>query len=113
MSAVVLGVATAVCVIAQALLLARIIAGVFMDGQSLGDVRGDLIALAVVSVARGALAWGYEMAGHVGAVRVMSRLRVELAARYKPGATIRGTVRLCLQRQGVALRPRHDGERRS
>ncbi len=41
-AAVILGVATAVCVIAQALLLARIIAGVFMDGRSLGDVRGDL-----------------------------------------------------------------------
>jgi thiol reductant ABC exporter CydD subunit len=93
-TAVVLGVATAVCVIAQALLLARIIAGVFMDGQSLGDVRGDLIALAVVSVARGALAWGYEMAGHVGAVRVMSRLRVELVThllRGRPSAAAEGS----------------------
>lgn len=93
-AAVALGVATAVCVIAQALLLARIIAGVFMDGQSLGDVRGDLIALAVVSVARGVLAWGYEMAGHVGAVRVMSAMRVGLVAhllRGRPAAAAEGS----------------------
>ncbi len=84
-TAVVLGVATAVCVIAQALLLARIIAGVFMDGLSLGDVRGDLIALVAVSVARGALAWGYEMAGHVGAARVMSSMRVALVTHLLRG----------------------------
>ena len=92
-AAVVLGVATAACVIAQALLLARIITGVFMDGQDLGDVRTDLVALVVVSLARGALAWGYEMAGHVGAVRVMSSMRVGLVShllRGRPAAAAEG-----------------------
>ena len=86
-AAVVLGVATAACVIAQALLLARIITGVFIDGQDLGDVRTDLVALVVVSLARGALAWGYEMAGHVGAVRVMSSMRVGLVSHLLRGRT--------------------------
>ena len=92
-AAVVLGVATAACVIAQALLLARIITGVFIDGQDLGDVRTDLVALVVVSLARGALAWGYEMAGHVGAVRVMSSMRVGLVShllRGRPAAAAEG-----------------------
>ena len=88
-SAVALGVGTAAAVIAQALLLARVVAGVFIGGDSLGDVRGALIALALVSVARGCLAWGYEMAGHVGAVRVMSAMRVGLVEhvlRARPAA---------------------------
>lgn len=92
-AAVVLGVATAACVIAQALLLARIITAVFMDGRDLGDVRSDLVALVAVSLARGALAWGYEMAGHVGAVRVMSSMRVGLVShllRGRPAAAADG-----------------------
>lgn len=88
-AAVVLGAATAATVIAQALLLARIIAGVFIDGEGPGEVRGPLIALALVSAARGVLAWGFDMAGHIGAVRVMSAMRVGLVAhllRARPAA---------------------------
>ena len=85
LAAVVLGGATAAAVIAQALLLARIIAGVFIDGDSPADVRGALVALAAVSVARGILAWGYEVAGHLGAVRVMSAMRVGLVAHVLRG----------------------------
>ena len=80
LAAVALGVATAAAVIAQALLLARIVAGVFIDGDSPAEIRGPLVALALVSIARGLLAWGYEVAGHVGAVRVMSALRGGLVA---------------------------------
>ena len=80
LAAVALGVATAAAVIAQALLLARIVAGVFIDGDSPAEIRGPLVALALVSVARGLLAWGYEVAGHIGAVRVMSALRGGLVA---------------------------------
>ncbi len=88
-AAVALGVATAATVIAQALLLARVIAGVFIDGDSLADVRPALIALVLASVARGLLAWGYEVAGHAGAARVMSSMRVGLVAhvlRARPAA---------------------------
>ena len=88
-AAVVLGGGTAAAVIAQALLLARIIAGVFIDGEGPGEVRTALIALALVSVARGVLAWGFDMAGHIGAVRVMSAMRVGLVAhllRARPAA---------------------------
>jgi len=87
--AVALGIATAAAVIAQALLLARVVAGVFIDGESLADVRGPLVALAAVAVARGALAWGYEMSGHLGAARVTSAMRVGLvehALRARPAA---------------------------
>ncbi len=77
-AAVVLGAATALAVVAQALLMARVIAEVFLRGAPPGDVGGALLALAAVSLARGVLAWGYEMAGHVGAVRVMSAMRVAL-----------------------------------
>jgi thiol reductant ABC exporter CydD subunit len=88
-AAVALGVATAAAVIAQALLLARVIAGVFLDGESLADVRGALVALTAVALARGLLAWAYEMSGHVGAARVMSAMRVGLvehALRARPAA---------------------------
>jgi thiol reductant ABC exporter CydD subunit len=86
---VALGGATAAAVVAQALLLARVIAGVFIEGEALADVRGFLIALAAVAVARGALAWGYEMAGHLGAARVISAMRiglVEHVLRARPAA---------------------------
>lgn len=88
-AAVVLGVATAAAIVAQALLLAQVIAAVFIEGESLAEVRGGLIALAVASLARGALAWGYEMAGHMGAARVISAMRVGLvehALRARPSA---------------------------
>jgi ATP-binding cassette, subfamily C, bacterial CydD len=88
-AAVALGIATAAAVVAQALLLARVIAGAFIDGESLADVRAPLIALACVSLARGVLAWGYEMAGHLGAARVISAMRVGLvehALRARPAA---------------------------
>ncbi|MGD9694443.1 MAG: thiol reductant ABC exporter subunit CydD [Thermoleophilia bacterium] len=77
-AAVALGGATAATVVAQALLLARVVAGVFIEGQSLGDVRVPLVALAAVSALRGALAWGYELAGHLGASRAISAMRVGL-----------------------------------
>lgn len=93
-AAVVLGVATAATVIAQALLLAYVVAAVFIDDASLGEVRGALIALALVALARGCFAWGFEMAGHVGAVRVMSAMRVGLVEhllRGRPAAIGDGT----------------------
>src|SRR4051794_41817681 len=59
------GLATALLVLAGATLLARVIAGA-AGGDSLGDVRGELVALAVVFALRGALAWAFEAAGRRG-----------------------------------------------
>ena len=83
-----LGLACACLLIAQATLLARVVARGF-DGASLSDLRPDLIALVAVFAARGVLAWGFELAGRVAAVRVLSQLRFELVEgrlRDQPGA---------------------------
>ncbi len=77
-AAVLMGVGTAVAVVVQALLIAEIVAGAFLDGEGLADLRPELIGLVAASFARGLLGWGYEVAGHVGAARVMGDLRVRM-----------------------------------
>lgn len=87
---VALGLGATALIIAQATLLATVIAGVFMDGQSLGDVSGLLIWLALIAVARGLVSLGFESSGRFGAARVMSELRRRLAERLllvNPGTT--------------------------
>ncbi len=74
-----LGAATAACVILQAVLLARIVARVFLGGAGLGDVRGELLALGLAFAGRAVLASGFEVSGHLGAARAMSALRGRLA----------------------------------
>ncbi len=77
-AAVVLGLATAGLLVAQAVLLARIIAGAFVDGDGPGELRGSLAALAAVVVARALVAGGFETSGRLGAGRVMRELRGRL-----------------------------------
>ncbi|MGD9572571.1 MAG: thiol reductant ABC exporter subunit CydD [Thermoleophilia bacterium] len=87
-AAVLMGVGTAVAVVVQALMIAELVAGAFLDGRGLGDMRGELIALVAASLARGLLGWGYEVAGHVGAARVMGDLRLRMVRhvlRARPG----------------------------
>lgn len=84
-----LGLVQAVLIIAQATLLAKVIAGVFVDGDSFADVVPLLVWLAVISVARGLAASGFESAGRFGAARVMSELRQKLSRHLllgRPGA---------------------------
>ncbi len=84
-----LGVLQAALIIAQATLLAKVIAGVFMDGESFADVAPLLAWLAVISVGRGLAAAGFESAGRFGAARVMSELRQKLSSHLllkRPGA---------------------------
>lgn len=76
-----LGFAATALIIAQATLLATVIAGVFMDGDSPGDVAGLLVWLAVIAVARGLVSVGFESSGRFGAARVMSELRRRLSER--------------------------------
>ncbi len=75
---VALGLVATALIAAQALLLAHVIATVFLGGASLADVQGELVALAAVALARGAVAAGFESAGQLGAARVMSELRHDL-----------------------------------
>src|SRR5262245_55645835 len=84
----VLGLATALLVVAQAVLLARVVARVFVDGASASDVAPDLAALAAVIAGRAVVAWGFEVSGRLGAGRVMSELRgrlVDHVVRDRPG----------------------------
>jgi thiol reductant ABC exporter CydD subunit len=73
-----LGIASAVLVLVQATLLARVVARAF-DGASLHDVRRDLVLLALAFAARGGLTWGFEVAGRRAAATVLSELRLTLA----------------------------------
>lgn len=77
---VALGVVTALVVLVQATLLARIVADAF-HGASLEGVATDLLLLAAAFAARGVLAWGFEVAGARAATDVLSELRLELVAR--------------------------------
>ena len=75
-----IGIGAAALVLLQAVLLARVVARSF-GGASLADVSHDLVLLALVFAARGALLWGFELAGRFGASAVLSQLRLELVGR--------------------------------
>ena len=76
-----LGVLTAALVVAQALLLADVIAGVAMEGRRLVDVRGQLFVLALLVLGRAAVAGVQERFGHRAAVAVVRQLRAALLDR--------------------------------
>jgi ATP-binding cassette, subfamily C, bacterial CydD len=75
-----LGIAGALLVLAQATLLARVIARAWA-GEHLGDLRAELIALVLVVVARAAVAWAFEVVGRRAAASVLSDLRMALVRR--------------------------------
>jgi ATP-binding cassette subfamily C protein CydD len=73
-----LGIASALLVVFQAVLIARIVAHAFR-GAGLGEVSADLGMLALTFALRGLFAWAFEVAGRRAASAVLSDLRVELA----------------------------------
>ena len=73
-----LGIGAAVLTIAQAALLAWIVARAF-DGARLADLAPWLVVLAATFAARALLGWGFEVAGRRAAASVLSQLRLELA----------------------------------
>jgi len=75
-----LGLAVVVPVVAQAVLLARIVARAF-GGAGLAAVRLDLVLLALAFAGRGVLVWGMTVAGRRAASSVLSELRMALVAR--------------------------------
>ena len=77
---VVLGLCTAGLVLAQATLLAEVIARSF-DGATLSSLRTPLVLLAACFAVRGLLAWGFEVAGRLAATSVLSQLRMGLVNR--------------------------------
>ena len=65
-------------VIAQATLLASVIAEGFLGGADLAQVAPQLLWLAGLAVARGLVGFGFEASGRIGAARVMADLRTRL-----------------------------------
>ncbi|HEY5387502.1 MAG TPA: ABC transporter, partial [Thermoleophilia bacterium] len=78
LSAGVLGGVEAGLIVAQAVLLATIIARSALHGVALAALQGELVALGAVLAARAAVRAGFELSGRVGATRVMSELRGRL-----------------------------------
>ena len=79
--AVVLGIVTALLVIAQADLLARGVAGAVEAGGRTAGLTGILGWLALVVAARAAVAWARDAGAHRASARVKSQLRRQIVAR--------------------------------
>ncbi|MEV4679632.1 thiol reductant ABC exporter subunit CydD [Streptomyces kurssanovii] len=85
---VVLGIAGAVLVIAQAMLIAEVVVGAFQEGLSAAGLGTPLMLLAAVAVGRAAVSWLTELAAHRASAAVKSELRrrlLERAAELGPG----------------------------
>jgi len=80
-----LGVVTAVLVVAQALLLADVVAAVAMDHARAGDVRTQLLVLAALVLVRAGVAGVQERYGHRAATTVIRQLRTALLDRVSAG----------------------------
>ncbi len=87
----VLGAVTAALLVAQALLLARVIAGVTIGGDGWGEVRTSIAWLAAALLGRAVTAWAQERFAHRAATRVIAQLRaglVDHACRSVSGARV-------------------------
>jgi thiol reductant ABC exporter CydD subunit len=73
--AVAVGGVTALLLIAQAWLIAHVVAGAFLDHRSLSSLRGALLELLAVIAGRSVLAWGAERAAHRASAEAKSELR--------------------------------------
>ncbi|MEU3184879.1 thiol reductant ABC exporter subunit CydD [Streptomyces sp. NPDC006923] len=78
---VVLGLAGAGLVIAQAMLIADVVVGAFQRGLDGSELRTPLLLLGAVAVGRGLVSWLTELAAHRASAAVKSELRGRLLAR--------------------------------
>ncbi|MEU1467165.1 thiol reductant ABC exporter subunit CydD [Streptomyces sp. NPDC005761] len=78
---VVLGVAGAALVIAQAMLVAEVVVGGFEEGLTGADLRTPLLLLAAVALGRALVSWLTELAAYRAGAAVKSELRGRLLAR--------------------------------
>ncbi len=76
-----LGTLSALLIVAQAWLLADVVAGAFRHGRGLAQLRTPLSVLLCVVVARAAVAWGAELAASRSSARAKSQLRGALLER--------------------------------
>jgi ATP-binding cassette subfamily C protein CydCD len=90
-----LGVLAALLIVAQAWLLADVVAGAFVHGRSLAQLQTQLVWLLAVVVARAMVAWAAELAAARASAQAKSQLRgalLERVARLGPsGARGQGT----------------------
>jgi len=88
-----LGLVLALLIMTQAWLLARAVSGAFVGGQDLSSLRGTVIALLGVVVARATIAWSTEVIAQRSSARAKSQLRMALlerAAQLGPTGSIPG-----------------------
>ncbi|MET9530151.1 thiol reductant ABC exporter subunit CydD [Streptomyces sp. NPDC006649] len=78
---VVLGLAGAGLVVAQAMLIADVVVGAFQHGLDGSGLRTALLLLAAVALGRGLVAWLTELAAHRASAAVKSELRRRLLER--------------------------------
>jgi ATP-binding cassette, subfamily C, bacterial CydCD len=76
-----LGALSALLIVAQAWLLADVVAGALSDGKSLEQLQAPLLVLLCVVVARAVVAWGAELAASRCSARAKSQLRGALLER--------------------------------
>lgn len=79
-AAALLAALSAAATIAQAALLARVIVGAFLHGQTASQLAPELAALFGLAVVRGAIAWALESGGRLTALRVTRELRARVVA---------------------------------
>ena len=75
-----IGAATALLVIAQAWLIAAVVAGAFVHHRTLGSLGTELALLLVTVLGRAVLAWAAERAAHRASASAKSELRRAVAA---------------------------------
>ncbi|MEU2867713.1 thiol reductant ABC exporter subunit CydD [Streptomyces olivoreticuli] len=80
-ASVVLGLAGAGLVIAQAMLIAEVVTGAFRHGRTTGDLAAPLALLAAVAAGRAAVGWLTELTAHRASAAVKSELRTRLLTR--------------------------------
>lgn len=73
-----LGLATAALIVAQAWLLSGLLSESFQDGAGLAELRGPLLALLGVVLARALLAWWAELIAHRAGAQAKAELRMTL-----------------------------------
>lgn len=78
---VALGTLSALLIVAQAWLLADVVAGAFRHGRGLSQLRTPLLVLLCVVLARAAVAWGAQLAASRSSARAKSQLRTALLER--------------------------------
>ncbi len=83
---VALGSLAALLIVAQAWLLADVVAGAFASGEGLARLQTPLVSLLCVVVARAAVAWGAELAASSCSATAKSQLRAALLERVAKGS---------------------------